>query len=92
MELTSCSLLPLTHHGLSIQSKWEFAMDIATPHAPMQVLASYKARFSNVSAALGMGLVDSHALLSLTLSCFAMWISLVWTLHSRNVRNILSST
>ena len=27
-------------------------MDIATPHAPMQVLASYKARFSNVSAAL----------------------------------------
>ena len=26
-------------------------MDIATPHAPMQVLASYKARFSNASAA-----------------------------------------
>ena len=26
-------------------------MDIATPHAPMQVLASYKPRFSNASAA-----------------------------------------
>ena len=49
MELTPCSLLPLTHHGLSIKSKWEFAMEIATPHAPMHVLASYEARLSNAS-------------------------------------------
>ena len=33
VELTSSSLLPLTHHGLSMQSKWEFAMDMTTPHA-----------------------------------------------------------
>ena len=51
-------------------------LSILLPH--MWVVVEWELERSMYERLLGMGLVVSHALPGLTLSCFAMWISLVW--------------